>query len=137
MEPLDGDLVHFVGDGVIPVSSQAADAGPAQEMRSDLMYCAEGFVDVASRDQLYGYIAPAKRPKHQRSRVSSSVSSRDAVTCNIPMKLNDVLFFSWQDAVRIPTHARHRARRDISRSVPTKTAWAWVALAVQHPPLRR
>lgn len=84
MEPLDGDLVHFVGDGVIPVSSQAADAGPDQEMRSDLMYCAEAFVDVASRDQLYGYIAPAKRPKHQRSRVSSSVSLRDAVTCQHP-----------------------------------------------------
>lgn len=27
MEPFDGDLVHFVRDRVIPVSSQAVDAG--------------------------------------------------------------------------------------------------------------
>jgi hypothetical protein len=58
MEPFDGDLVHFVGDGVIPVSSQAVDAGPDQEMRSDLLCCAEKLVDVASRDHRYGCIVP-------------------------------------------------------------------------------
>ena len=46
MEPFDGDLVHFVGDRVIPVSSQAVDAGPDQEMSSDLLCCAEKLVDV-------------------------------------------------------------------------------------------
>ncbi|MET4236487.1 hypothetical protein ACVWXN_005936 [Bradyrhizobium sp. i1.4.4] len=35
MEPFDGDLVHFVGDRVIPVPSQAVDAGPDQEMSSE------------------------------------------------------------------------------------------------------
>jgi hypothetical protein len=47
MEPFDADLVHFVGDGVIPVSSQAVDAGPDQEMSSDLLCCAEKLVGVA------------------------------------------------------------------------------------------
>jgi hypothetical protein len=28
MEPFDGDLVHFIGDRVIPASSQAVDARP-------------------------------------------------------------------------------------------------------------
>ncbi|MGY3079415.1 putative transposase [Bradyrhizobium sp. LM6.10] len=46
MEPFDGDLVHFVGDRVIPVSSQAVNAGPDQEMSSDLLCCAEKLVNV-------------------------------------------------------------------------------------------
>ncbi|WP_050631476.1 hypothetical protein [Bradyrhizobium viridifuturi] len=46
MEPFDGDLVHFVGNRVIPVSSQAVDADPDQEMSSDLLCCAEKLVDV-------------------------------------------------------------------------------------------
>ncbi|MDF0584969.1 hypothetical protein [Bradyrhizobium yuanmingense] len=46
MEPFDGDLVHFVGDRVIPVSSQAVDAGPDQEMSSGLLRCAEKLVNV-------------------------------------------------------------------------------------------
>ncbi|WP_159450466.1 hypothetical protein [Bradyrhizobium mercantei] len=36
MEPFGGDLVHFGGDGVIAVSSQAGNAGLGQEMSSDL-----------------------------------------------------------------------------------------------------
>ena len=46
MEPFDGDLVHFVGDRVIPVSSQAIDAGPDQEISYDLLCCAEKLVNV-------------------------------------------------------------------------------------------
>lgn len=46
MEPFDGDLVHLVGDRVIPVSSQAVDAGPNQEVSSGLLCCAEKLVDV-------------------------------------------------------------------------------------------
>jgi len=46
METFDDNLVHFVRGGVIPVSSQAVDAGPDQEMSSDLLCCAEKVVDV-------------------------------------------------------------------------------------------
>jgi hypothetical protein len=46
MKPFDGDLIHFFGDRVIPVSSQAVDAGPDQEMSSDVLCCAEKLVDV-------------------------------------------------------------------------------------------
>ena len=34
MQPFDSDLIHFVGNRVIPVSGQAVDAGPDQEVRS-------------------------------------------------------------------------------------------------------
>jgi hypothetical protein len=43
----DCDLVNFVGDRVISVSSQAVDAGPDQELRSGLSSPAEKLVDVA------------------------------------------------------------------------------------------
>jgi len=46
MEPFDGDLVHFVRDRVIPVSSQAVDAGSDQKMSFDLLCCAEELVYV-------------------------------------------------------------------------------------------
>src|SRR5258708_18635880 len=47
MQPFDRNLVHFVGDRVIAVPSQAVDTGPHQEMRSDLLCRAEQLVDVA------------------------------------------------------------------------------------------
>jgi hypothetical protein len=45
MQPLDGDLIHFLGNRVLPVPSQAIDTGPDREVRSDLLRCAEQFVD--------------------------------------------------------------------------------------------
>ncbi|MCK1641351.1 hypothetical protein IVA95_28225 [Bradyrhizobium sp. 157] len=48
MEPFGGDLVHFVDDRVIPVFSQAVDAGPDQEMSS-----AEKLVDITSRSPIW------------------------------------------------------------------------------------
>jgi hypothetical protein len=47
MQPFDRDLLHFVCDRVIPVSSQAVDAGPDQEMRSGFLRRAEKLVNVA------------------------------------------------------------------------------------------
>jgi hypothetical protein len=47
MQRFDHDLIHFVGDCVIPVSSQAVDADPHQEERSDFLGRTEKFVDVA------------------------------------------------------------------------------------------
>ena len=47
MQPFDCDLFHFVGNRVVPVSGQAIDAGPNQEMRSDLLCRTEQFVYVA------------------------------------------------------------------------------------------
>ncbi|XIA68082.1 hypothetical protein ACFIOY_18325 [Bradyrhizobium sp. TZ2] len=52
MEPIDSDLVHFVGDRVIPVSSQAVDSGPDQEMSSYLLCCAEKLVMSLSRSPI-------------------------------------------------------------------------------------
>jgi len=46
-QSFDGDVGHFVGDGVVAVASQAIDTGPHQEMRADLLGRAEKFVDVA------------------------------------------------------------------------------------------
>ena len=47
MQPFDGDLVHFIGDRVVPVFGQAVDAGPDQEMRSSLLGRTEQLVYVA------------------------------------------------------------------------------------------
>jgi hypothetical protein len=47
MQSLDGDLIHFVGNRVVPVPRQAVDTGPDQEVRSDLLRHTEKFVDVA------------------------------------------------------------------------------------------
>jgi len=41
------NLVHFIGDRVISVSSQAIDAGPHQEVSPNLLGQAEKLVDVA------------------------------------------------------------------------------------------
>src|SRR6266566_4877662 len=47
MQSLDRDFIHFLGDRVIPVTSQPVDTGPNQEMRSDLLCRAEKLVDIA------------------------------------------------------------------------------------------
>lgn len=47
MRSLDGDLIHFLGDRLIPVSCQTVDTGSDQEVRPDLRRSAEQFVDVA------------------------------------------------------------------------------------------
>ena len=47
MQSLDGDLIHFISNRVIPLPSQAVDTGPDQEVRSDLLRRAEQFVDIA------------------------------------------------------------------------------------------
>jgi hypothetical protein len=47
VQPFDGDLFHFVGDRVIPVSSQSIDARPDQKMRSSFPRRAEQLVEVA------------------------------------------------------------------------------------------
>jgi len=41
------DLIHFIGNRVIPVSGQSIDAGSHQEMRSELVSGAKKLVDVA------------------------------------------------------------------------------------------
>jgi hypothetical protein len=46
-QPLDRDIDHFVGDGVIPIAGQAVDTGPDQERRSHLLCRAENLIDVA------------------------------------------------------------------------------------------
>jgi hypothetical protein len=47
MQSFDGGLIHFLGDRVISVSSQAVDTSPNQEMCPDLLCCAEKLVNVA------------------------------------------------------------------------------------------
>lgn len=47
MQPFDSDLIHFVGNRVIPVSGQAVDAGPDQEVRSGFPGRTEQLVYVA------------------------------------------------------------------------------------------
>ncbi|MGY3078063.1 hypothetical protein ACVWZZ_004471 [Bradyrhizobium sp. LM6.10] len=47
MPSFDGDLVHFVGDRVISIPSQTANASPNHEMRSSFSSRAEQLIDVA------------------------------------------------------------------------------------------
>jgi hypothetical protein len=47
MQSFDRHLIHLVGDCVIPVSSQTIDAGPNQEVCSDVLSRAKKLVDIA------------------------------------------------------------------------------------------
>src|SRR5689334_12480022 len=47
IQSFDGDLTHFVGNRVVSIPRQTVDAGPDEEVCSDLLRRAEQFVDVA------------------------------------------------------------------------------------------
>lgn len=47
MQSFDRDLIHFISDRVIPVSGQAVNTGPDEEMRSDVLRRAKQLIDVA------------------------------------------------------------------------------------------
>jgi hypothetical protein len=47
MQPLDFDLSHLVGNGMIALARQAVDTGPEKEMSTGILSDAEQLVDVA------------------------------------------------------------------------------------------
>ena len=46
MQPLDRNLLHLIGDGVLAISGQPVHAGAHQEMRSHLLCRTEQFVNI-------------------------------------------------------------------------------------------